>query len=159
AIRLASPSLARAAAGPRRDRALERYARRAAFRATPHGLLAGVAIGALAARTAIASGAPAAHLTPRWSRIEAFARALLDDPALRARARLRVAPSASIGAGVVRWLGPGDPFDEVHEAELAAPLPAILAAAQRWAPWTDLRAVAAAADAADDDAADELLLT
>ena len=51
AVRLASPSLARAAAGARKDRALERYARRAAFRATPYGLLAGVCMGKLAART------------------------------------------------------------------------------------------------------------
>jgi len=163
AIRLASPSLARAPAGARRDRALERYARRAAFRATPHGLLAGVTIGTIGARTAIATGTPAAHLAARWSRIEAFVRALLDDPALRARTRLRVAPSALAGAGVVRWLGPGDPFDEMHEAELAAPLSAILAAAERWAPWTAVRAAATAAAAAHDDGedadADDLLLT
>jgi len=34
AVQLASPSLARAGAGARKDRALERYARRAAFRPT-----------------------------------------------------------------------------------------------------------------------------
>ena len=169
AVRLASPSLARAPAGSRRDRALERYARRAAFRATPHGLLAGVCMGTLAARTEIATGRPAAHLAPRWARVDAFARTLLDDPTLRARSRLRVAPSALIGAGVVRWLGPGDPFDDVHEADLTDPLPAILAAADRWTAWPDVRAVAARTagpeggdDAgADDDGgdADELLLT
>src|SRR6185295_7411511 len=106
-------------------------------RATPHGLLAGVCMGRLAERTSIATGKPAAHLSPSWSRIETFARALLDDPALRVRTRLRIAPSALVGAGVVRWLGPGDPFDETHEAELADPLRAILAAAQRWTPWRD----------------------
>jgi len=159
AIRLASPSLARAAAGARRDRALERYARRAAFRATPHGLLAGVCMGRLAERTAVATGTPAAHLAPGWSRVEGLARALLDDPALRARTRLRVAPSASIGAAVVRWLGPGDPFDDVHEADLTEPLPAILAAAARWAAWTDVRAAATAGGDAEGGDADELLLT
>jgi thiopeptide-type bacteriocin biosynthesis protein len=170
AIRLASPSLASAPAGARRDRALERYARRAAFRPTPHGLLAGVCIGTLGGRTAIATGAPAAHLAPSWSRIEAFARALLDDPGLRARTRLRVAPSALTGTTVVRWLGPGDPFDEVHEAELTEPLPAILSAARSWTPWNEVRAAVTARDGADGDGegtedpddpdeADELLLT
>jgi len=159
AVRLASPSLARAKAGARRDRALERYARRAAFRPTPHGLLAGVCMGRLADRTAIATGTPIAHLAPGWERIDALARALLDDPDLRARTRLRVAPSAVQGAAVVRWLGPGDPFDDVHEAELTAPLPAILSAAARWAPWTDVRAAAGAADATDDVDVDEMLLT
>jgi len=177
AVQLASPSLARAAAGARRDRALERYARRAAFRATPHGLLAGVCMGTLADRTAIATGAPGAHLAPTWARIAALARALLDDPDLRARTRLRVAPSALCGVGVVRWLGPGaaatpddlraptdvqavrpdDPFDEVHEAELVDPLPAILAAAAQWTAWADVRVAASATDEPDD--VDELLLT
>jgi len=179
AVRLASPSLARAAAGARKERALERYARRAAFRPTPHGLLAGVCMGTLAERTAVATGTPAAHLAPTWARIEAFARALLDDPELRARTRLRVAPSALHGAGVVRWLGPGtagapddprapsdaqtarpaDPFDEVHEAELVEPLPAILAAAQQWTPWNDVRDAAGAGVEDESDDADELLLT
>jgi thiopeptide-type bacteriocin biosynthesis protein len=181
AVRLASPSLARAPAGARRDRALERYARRAAFRATPHGLLAGVCLGALAPRTAVATGTPAAHLTPSWARIDQLARALLDDPALRARTKLRVAPSALKGVGVVRWLGPGtpaaaddpraptgwssvrpdDPFDDVHEADLADPLPAILAAAAQWTPWGEVRAAVVGATGDDDAAgeADELLVT
>ena len=150
AVQLASPSLARAPAGARRDRALERYARRAAFRATPHGLLAGVCMGTLADRTAVATGTPAAHLAPGWARMEGLARALLDDPALRGRTRLRIAPSALRGVSVVRWLGPGTqeglhpeaPFDEVHEADLVEPLPAILAAAARWVPWPEVRAAA-----------------
>ena len=158
AIRLASPSLASAQAGTRKDRALERYARRAAFRPTPHGLLAGVCMGNLADRTEVATGTPASRLAPSWARMEGLARALLDDPDLRARTRLRAAPSAVRGAGVVRWLGPGDPFDEVHEADLTEPLPAILAATERWAPWTDVRASVAAAATADAGDADELLL-
>jgi len=155
AIRLASPSLARAQAGARRDRALERYARRAAFRPTPHGLLAGVCTGRIADRTDVATGKPAAYLAPSWARMEALARALLDDPDLRARTRLRAAPSLVRGAGVVRWLGPGETFDEVHEAELTEPLPAILAATERWASWDEVRAAVADGDVAD---ADELLL-
>jgi thiopeptide-type bacteriocin biosynthesis protein len=162
AIALASPSLARAKAGTGQYRALDRYARRAAFRATPHGLLAGVSMGRLAERTAFATGTPIARLAPSWSRIEAFARALLDDPAIRARTRLRAAPSALIGAATVRWLGPGDSFDEMHEAELTAPLPAILASARRWTPWTEVRAAAGTPggdDADGGEGADELLLT
>src|SRR4029079_6345141 len=159
AVQLASPSLARAKAETPRERALDSCARRGASRATPHGLLAGVCMGKLADRTAIATGTPIAHLVPSWERIDALARALLDDPDLRARTRLRVAPSAVQGAAVVRWLGPGDPFDDIHEAELTAPLPAILSAAARWAPWTDVRAAAGAADATDDVDVDEMLLT
>ncbi|HXT99879.1 MAG TPA: thiopeptide-type bacteriocin biosynthesis protein, partial [Polyangia bacterium] len=108
--------------------------------------------------TAIATGKPAARLGPSWERIDGLARALLDDPRLRERTRLRVAPSALQGASVVRWLGPADPFDEMHEAELIAPLPAILTAAARWTPWSEVRA-AAGTPADDPDAADELLLT
>src|SRR5262245_46194454 len=100
AVQLASPAPARAKAGDPRARALARYARRAAFRATPHGLLAGVCMAKLADRTAIATGNPAAYLAPSWARIENLARSLLDDPELRARTRLRVAPSALRGASV-----------------------------------------------------------
>ena len=53
------------------------------------------------------TGAPDAWLTPSWTRIEALARLLLDDPELRVRTRLRVAPSAMRGASVIRWIGPG----------------------------------------------------
>ncbi len=159
AVELASPSLAAAAAGPRRDRALDRYARRAAFRPTPHGLFAGVCMGKLAARTTIATGAPEAWLTPSWARIEELARLLLDDPELRERTRLRLAPSAMRGASVIRWIGPGDPFDELHEAEIDHRLAAIVSAAERWTPWPEVRAAATAPDDDDGASADELLLT
>ena len=167
AVELASPSLAAAASGPRRDRALDRYARRAAFRATPHGLFAGVCMGTLARQTAVATGTPAAWLSPGWARVARLARLLIDDPELRVRTRLRLAASALRGAGVIRWIGPGDPFDELHEAEVDDRLAAIAAAAERWTPWPDVRAAAAATPAGDDDSdddsddasADELLLT
>ena len=64
AIAVASPTLAAAAAGPSRARAVGRYARRAAFRATPSGLLAGVCVGEFGTRTEVATGAAAAYLTP-----------------------------------------------------------------------------------------------
>ena len=69
AIAVASPTLAGAAAGPARERSITRYARRAAFRATPSGLLAGVCVGELGPRTDVATGkrraAPGAELGPR----------------------------------------------------------------------------------------------
>src|SRR5205085_1036523 len=68
ALALASPDLA---AGLRRGtrqagQALARYGRRAAFRPTPHGLFAGVAVGSLGPRTAIATQDARAHLRPSW---------------------------------------------------------------------------------------------
>ena len=58
AIELASPDLAAAPPSEKRARAVERYARRAAFRPTPHGLLAGVAVGELGAATAFTRAPP-----------------------------------------------------------------------------------------------------
>ena len=159
AIAIASPTLAAAAAGAARDRSLTRYARRAAFRATPSGLLAGVCVGELGPKTEIATGSPAPHLAPSWARVDALARALLDDAAVRARVRLRAAPSVSIGKAQVRWIGPGEPFDEPCVADLDARLGAVLAAADAWTPWPAVRARAAADDeqgGAED--LDELLL-
>ena len=43
---------------PDADRARENYARRAAFRPTPHGLWAGVLMGSLGARARVATGKP-----------------------------------------------------------------------------------------------------
>ncbi len=153
AIAVASPTLAGAAAGPARDRSITRYARRAAFRATPSGLLAGVCVGELGPRTEIATGSPAPHLAPSWARVDALARALLDDPAVRERVRLRAAPSVSIGAAQVRWIGPGEPFDEPCVADLDERLRGVLSAAADWTPWPAVRA-----GAADDEDLDELLL-
>jgi len=156
AIALASPSLARAA-GAGTARALARYARRAAFRTTPQGLLAGVCVGELGDGIRIATGRPAPALAPSWARMAALGRALLDDPAVRGRVRVRAAPSVVRGAGdVVRWIGPGDPFGETRRAELDARLAAVLAATARWASWPAARR--AAGESITDDDADELLL-
>jgi thiopeptide-type bacteriocin biosynthesis protein len=153
AIAIASPTLAGAAAGPARDRSIARYARRAAFRATPSGLLAGVCVGELGPRTEIATGRPAPHLAPSWARVAALARALLDDPEVRDRVRLRAAPSVSIGVAQVRWIGPGEPFDEPCVADLDERLGAILSATAVWTPWPAVRA-----RAGEEDDLDELLL-
>jgi thiopeptide-type bacteriocin biosynthesis protein len=151
ALALASP--ATAAAGPSRalDRTLDRYGRRAAFRATPQGLLAGVALGRLAARTRVATGTPTAHLAPTWQELAALGRALLDEPDVRTRARVRVAPSLARGTATVRWLGPGDPFEEPREAALDARLVAVLDAASRWTPWADARRAGGARARGSDD--------
>jgi thiopeptide-type bacteriocin biosynthesis protein len=159
AVEMASASLARAKAGAARDRAIDRYARRAAFRATPSGLLAGVCMGTLGQTTDLATGTPVAHFAPSWARLDALARALLDDPAVRARVRLRTAPSALRGAATVHWLGPGEPFSEERAADLDQPLTAILDATIGWTPWPEVGAHATS-DGLDGDAdgGDDLLL-
>ena len=158
AIAIASPSLAAAKPGPARLRALERYARRAAFRPTPSGLLAGVCLGSLGPRAAVATGTPAGVLGPSWARVDAFARALLDEPAVRERVALRVAPSLLRAPDGVQWIGPGDPFGEWRDSELDERLAAILEAASEWTPWPRVRE-AAGIGGEDEDGIDELLLT
>lgn len=158
AIEIASPSLAASKPGPARDRAVDRYARRAAFRSTPSGLLAGVCLAKLGPRTDLGTGTPAARLAPSWARLDALARALLDEPEIRDRVRLRTAPSALRSARSVQWVGPGDPFDEVRTAELDGGLAGVLAATEHWRPWPEVRALVCGDDypsAAGD--ADELL--
>jgi thiopeptide-type bacteriocin biosynthesis protein len=142
ALLLASPSLSAARPGRDRargqERAIDRYGRRAAFRATPHGLLAGVCVGTLGPSTGIATGgvaAPIAHRAPRWADVDRLARELLDQPEVRARARVRVTASALRGASRVTWIGPGEPFGVEHSAIIDAGLAAILDAADRWTPW------------------------
>ena len=155
AIALASPALADAKPGGARQRAMGRYGRRAAFRATPHGLFAGVCVGALGQETRVATGTPAAVMGPSFADVDRVARGLLDDVELRGRTALRLAPSAAIGAGSVRWIGPGEPYGETREAELDGTLNAVVEAARGWTAWPAVRARVAAAD---DDEADELLL-
>jgi lantibiotic biosynthesis protein len=158
AIEIASPTLAGAKASAARERAIDRYARRAAFRPTPNGLLAGVCVGTLGPRTDLATGAPEAHLEPSWARLDALARALLDEPAVRERVRLRTAPSALFGAATVTWLGRGEPFAEGRSADLDDRLTAILDAASQWRPWPEVRARATLDEAEGADDADDLLL-
>ena len=158
AIAIASPTLAEAAPGPARTRAIGRYARRAAFRPTPSGLWAGVCVGALGARTDVATGRAEPRLAPSWARLAALGRALLDEPEVRDRVRLRAAPSVAVGDGAVRWTAPGEPHGEPREAVLDGPLTAILATASGWTRWDAVRARAARATRADADQLDELLL-
>jgi thiopeptide-type bacteriocin biosynthesis protein len=159
ALVLASPELARAKDPDKRRRAVERYARSAAFRGTPRGLLGGVCVGALGAETRVATGRPVAWLAPTWGRMAALGRALLDDDALREKVRLRAAPSLARGATTVRWLGPGETFVEERTAEIDERLHAILDATAGWAPWPRVRtAVARAAPGADALDVDDLLL-
>ena len=154
AIAVASPTLASAAAGPARDRSLTRYARRAAFRATPSGLLAGVCVGELGPKTAIATGQAAPHLAPSWARVDALAQALLHEPAIRERVRLRAAPSVWTDGAVVNWVGGREELYGPCTADLggaALALAAVLTATTDWALWP---AVLARAQAAQPEAGD-----
>ena len=158
AIAIASPTLAAAKDGAARRRSVERYARRAAFRATPSGLLAGVCVGELGPRTAIATGTPAPHLAPSWARVDALAQALLHEPKVRDRVRLRAAPSVWTDGAEVSWVGPGEEFYGPCTADLdgARALAAVLTATTDWAPWPAVRARAQAAQPEAGDL-DELL--
>jgi lantibiotic biosynthesis protein len=162
ALTLASPSLAAHPQGERARRALARYGRRATFRPTPSGLLAGVTIGALAARSGGASGEPRAHWGLAWSRVAALGRALLEDPAIQTQVQLRHAPSLLRGPDRARWLAFGESEADEREADLDARLARILDAAACWSRWDAVRAAVnaddrGAADSGDEDA-DELLL-
>jgi len=164
ALALASPALAAAVA--RRPRAaataaaVARYARRAAFRPTPHGLWAGVGVGRLAAQTRVRTGAPAAHLAPSWALLAGLGRALLDRGDLRAHARLRRAPSLTLGARTMTWMGPGeaDDFCAERTAELDDALEAVVGSCPDWTAWDEVRATAArelGGDGRDDGAAQD----
>ncbi len=155
AVALASVRLAAAADTPARRRALDRYARRAALRTTPAGLLAGVCVGALGKATQIATGVPVAWLAPTWQRLAALGRALLDDAATRPRARLRVAPSIVRTASTARWLAFGDDTAEERVADLDERLASILDATTGWTSWARARRATRTSDAHE---ADELLL-
>jgi thiopeptide-type bacteriocin biosynthesis protein len=142
ALALASLRLAAATDSPERRRALDRYGRRAAFRATPSGLLAGVCVGALGRATRIETGTPRPHLAPTWARLAALGRALLDDEATRVRTRLRAAPSLARGATTARWLAPGEPFAEERAAALDGGLGELLDATRGWTDWPAARRAA-----------------
>ncbi len=162
ALALASADLAaaRTRAGARKGAAvrdsIDRYGRRAAFRPTPSGLLAGVAMGTLATRTSLATGQPEARLRPSWARLSALARALIDDPDTRENLHLRVCPSLYRHGAELRWLASGDDGAlEVRDAEVDEVLGRIIAATTRWAPWPEVRHAAGG----DADDIDELLVT
>jgi thiopeptide-type bacteriocin biosynthesis protein len=142
ALAWASPSLPGSA-----GRARENYARRAAFRPTPHGLWAGVLMGELGARLDVATGRPRPHLTVSHSRWWAEARARLDEPAFREVSRLRVAPSLIADGRQAEWLAFGEETEAVtRAAEIDEPLARALDAAADWAPWPELRAAAGVDD-------------
>jgi hypothetical protein len=165
ALALASADLTAALArkgartrGPAAE-ALSRYGRRAAFRPTPAGLLAGVAVGGLGARTRLATGTARAMVAPTWARLAALGRALLDAPELRSHTRLRAAPSLLRFGSEAMWLALEAERLEPRTAEVDEGLGAVLEAAAEWAPWPALRAaLAAAADAPEEALDDHLLL-
>lgn len=142
AITLASPDLAAAlsARSPAQARAaLERYARRAAFRPTPAGLLAGVAMGRLGAQTRIHTDQTDAHVSPTWESMAALGRALLDDPEIRPFVRLRSAPSLLAGGGQALWLALHNDGLQVDRTDVDDDLAALLQATVDWTTWSALR--------------------
>jgi len=161
AVALASPALAAAMdKAPRAAAtaaAIERYARRAAFRATPHGLWAGVGVGRIAGRTRVQTATPSVRLQPSWGRLAALGRALLDRSELRAQVRLRRAPSLTCGERTMTWLGPGeaDDFCEERTAELDDALERVVRTCEEWAEWPVVRAAAAAVLGGGDEDEDE----
>lgn len=141
--------------------ALGRWARRAALRPTPSGLLAGVTMGRLGPRTRVDTGRPRADVTVAWGALASLGRGLLEDPAVRAGARLRRAPSACRPGGAVVWLGfgvddDGAPFE--MRAEVDDPLARVLDAVENWTEWAAVRDAARAGDGSSDDDIDEWLL-
>jgi thiopeptide-type bacteriocin biosynthesis protein len=141
AVALASADLAAALerGGPAATAALARYGRRASFRPTPHGLLAGVGVGSLGARTSLSTAEVKAHLRPSWAALASLGRSLLDEPEVRASVRLRVTPSLLADGSELAWLAWGpDGQLEVQHAEADEPLIAVLEAAQDWALWPEV---------------------
>ena len=163
AVELASPDLAAAlardpAAGAGAAVALDRYARRAAFRPTPHGYWAGVGVGRLGARSRVRTPTPVGVLAPAWARMASLGRALLEHPGVLAHVGVRRAPSLIRGPSTLIWLAPGrdDGFCEEHVAELDDALESVLDACAGWTSWPSVRA-AATVDEADE--VDDWLLT
>ncbi|HEV3032833.1 MAG TPA: thiopeptide-type bacteriocin biosynthesis protein, partial [Polyangia bacterium] len=113
----------------------------------------------LGATTRVATGTPRAALAPTWARVAGLGRALLDDPAARARTKVRVAPSLVRTSTTARWLAPAEPFAEERVAELDEGLAAILNRTSDWTAWPEARRAARAAGrGADGGDLDELLL-
>ncbi len=140
----------------RSARRWRRYARRAAFRATPSGLLGGVALAALGARTRISSADVTGAITPAWGRLVTLGRGLLDEAgAARRRCGVRLCPSLVQGADELCWLRLDDDGLSVRSAAPDAALAALLARAQDWITWQAARtAVRRASRAASAQASD-----
>jgi thiopeptide-type bacteriocin biosynthesis protein len=161
AVELASPDLATALQrepGPAAATALSRYARRAAFRPTPAGLLAGVAMGRLGARTRLATNEVEPVLAPTWERVAALGRALLDEPEIRLGVSLRIAPSLMAAGARAVWLGLGRDGLEVCSSDVDVVLEAVIAGAQEWTPWAAIGRAVEAATSGEAGDVDELLL-
>ncbi|MBI4508680.1 MAG: lantibiotic dehydratase [Deltaproteobacteria bacterium] len=148
ALELTSPSLHAAVAGQRHPppaarASLSRYARRAAFRPTPHGLMAGVGTGTLGHTTRIRTGTVTPWFTVSYSRLASLARGLLEDASLMERVYLRRAPSLFWQGTQATWLARTETGTlETAEAEVDDVLEAILAASETWTPWPILRSLA-----------------
>jgi lantibiotic biosynthesis protein len=161
AVDLASPDLATALQrrpGPAQMAALSRYARRAAFRPTPHGLLAGATMGRLGAATRLATENVEAVLAPTWERVRSLARALLDQPELRPAVRLRIAPSLMASDDEAVWLGLDRDGIEVRFGAIDQVLGAAMDHAQNWVDWERVSQAVQESALVDADAADELVL-
>ncbi|MGZ3407667.1 MAG: lantibiotic dehydratase, partial [Polyangia bacterium] len=119
------------------------YARRAAFRATPHGLWAGVGVGALGAETRAATGPMRAEVTVAYERLWRIARERLD-PAV---AQLRVAPSLLRDDTTALWIVFGDDSEaEQSSADIDDVLAGVLDGALEWVAWSALRDAAGVDD-------------
>ncbi|HEY2747700.1 MAG TPA: lantibiotic dehydratase, partial [Polyangia bacterium] len=139
--------------GPLAERALalagvvpearDNYARRAAFRATPHGLWAGVGMGALGDETRAATGPMRAEVTVAYARLWQLARERLDP----ATARVRVAPSLVRDDRTALWIAFGEESEAVQrQAWIEDELERVLDGARRWTSWRALAVVAAVDD-------------
>jgi len=161
AVELASPDLATALqrdSGSAAEAAFSRYARRAAFRPTPAGLLAGVAMGRLGQRTRLETDEVEAVLAPTWERMAALGRALLDEPEIRPAVRLRIAPSLMAAGAQAVWLGLVSDGLEVRSSDVDAVLAAVIESAQEWTPWAAVSRAVEAAVRGEAGDVDELLL-
>jgi len=119
------------------------YERRAAFRATPHGLWAGVGVGRLGDETRAATGKMRAEVTVAYERLWRIARERLDP----ATAKLRVAPSLVRDETTALWIAFGDESEaEQRSAEIDDVLAALLDGAQKWVAWSALREAAGVDD-------------
>ena len=110
------------------------YERRAAFRATPHGLWAGVGIGELGDETRAATGPMRAEVTVAYERLWRLARERLDP----ATTKLRVAPSLVRDETTAMWMTFGAENEAEWRTADVEDLAPVLDRARRWVPWNAL---------------------